>query len=483
MKKVYFFLLLFCFGLNSYSQQLIVTICSENNGCQFAEVTLSKAQIDNILDKPNFLAKEKTAVILNLTNCVSTIEKNTTPQLLHQKFEGKGTISQIKNFDLRKYIIDNACLSNCNSPLVPNAGQQANIKIGLNGNFTFTTKFTFSMQSSEGNYTTHFYFNINNGYSLMDNEAMKKITSENYGGEFDQIMTSYADFYQYTKSPEGNFSMKLGGKTDDILASTKKASIDFFKKFKKTGAIKRMYGDSDSEEYKGIDEEGNESSIWLSCSGSISVDKKVTYALTGFSGLGYVVNPAGETFLVTAIEGSGVQIKLINIEKQNASFSGKMYTPMGDMMGQAVSQNQQEMNESAENENQHGQAMLEQMVMQNKKFTQTSDLQDLASTELPKSEEFTSNQYNYLILGLEQSVKDIQKEIAELNKSQSDYKKRLSDLNCAKNCALSEKARYEKLKNQHLALLIQYKDDDEKREEKVGSLLQDFHTTLPCKCN
>jgi hypothetical protein len=483
MKKVYFFLLLFCFGLNSYSQQLIVTICSEKTGCQFAEVTLSKAQIDNILDKPNFLAKEKTAIILNLTNCVSTIEKNTTPQLLHQKFGGKGTISQIKNFDLRKYIIDNACLSNCNSPLTPNAGQQANIKIGLNGNFTFTTKFTFSMQSSEGNYTTHFYFNTNNGYSLMDNEAMKKITSENYGGEFDQIMTSYADFYQYTKSPEGNFSMKLGAKTDDILASTKKSSIDFFKKFKKTGARKRMYGDSDSEEYNGIDEEGNESSIWLSCSGSISVDKKVTYALTGFSGLGYVVNPAGETFLVTAIEGSGVQIKLINIEKQNASFSGKMYTPMGDMMGQAISQNQQEMNESTENENQYGQAMLEQMVMQNKKFTETSDLQDLASTELPKSEEFTSNQYNYLILGLEQSVKDIQKEIAELNKSQSDYKKRLSDLNCAKNCTLSEKARYEKLKSEHLALLIQYKDDDEKRNEKVGSLLQDFHTTLPCNCN
>jgi hypothetical protein len=384
---------------------------------------------------------------------------------------------------LRKYRIDNACVSNCNSKLIPNAGQQANIKIGLNGNFTFSTKFTFSMQSSEGSITTHFYLNTNNGYSLMDNEAMKKMTSENHGGELDQIMTSYADIYQYTKSPEGNFSMKLGGKNDAILASTKKSSIDFFKRFKKTGAIKRMYGDFDSEEYNGIDEEGNESSIWLSCSGSISVDKKVTYALSGFSGLGYVVNPQGETFLVTAIEGNDAQIKLINIEKQNASFSGKTYMPMGDMMGQAVSQNQQEMNETAENENQYGQAMLEQMVMQNKKFTETSDFQDLASTELIESEEFTSNQYNYLIVGLEQLVKDIQNEISELNKSQSDYKKRFSDLNCAKNCALSEKARYEKIKNQHLALLIQYKGEDEKRNEKAGSLLQDFHTTAPCGCD
>jgi hypothetical protein len=466
MKKLLFFIFL---AGNSYSQQQIITICSENNGCQFAEVILSKAQIDTILEKLNFLTNEKTAVILNLTNCVFTIEKNTTPQALHQKFGGKGIISQIKNFDLRKYRIDNACVSNCNSKLIPNAGQQANIKIGLNGNFTFSTKFTFSMQSSEGSITTHFYLNTNNGYSLMDNEAMKKMTSENHGGELDQIMTSYADIYQYTKSPEGNFSMKLGGKNDAILASTKKSSIDFFKRFKKTGAIKRMYGDFDSEEYNGIDEEGNESSIWLSCSGSISVDKKVTYALSGFSGLGYVVNPQGETFLVTAIEGNDAQIKLINIEKQNASFSGKTYMPMGDMMGQAVSQNQQEMNETAENENQYGQAMLEQMVMQNKKFTETSDFQDLASTELIESEEFTSNQYNYLIVGLEQLVKDIQNEI--------------SDLNCAKNCALSEKARYEKIKNQHLALLIQYKGEDEKRNEKAGSLLQDFHTTAPCGCD
>jgi hypothetical protein len=480
MKKLLFFIFL---AGNSYSQQQIITICSENNGCQFAEVILSKAQIDTILEKLNFLTNEKTAVILNLTNCVFTIEKNTTPQALHQKFGGKGIISQIKNFDLRKYRIDNACVSNCNSKLIPNAGQQANIKIGLNGNFTFSTKFTFSMQSSEGSITTHFYLNTNNGYSLMDNEAMKKMTSENHGGELDQIMTSYADIYQYTKSPEGNFSMKLGGKNDAILASTKKSSIDFFKRFKKTGAIKRMYGDFDSEEYNGIDEEGNESSIWLSCSGSISVDKKVTYALSGFSGLGYVVNPQGETFLVTAIEGNDAQIKLINIEKQNASFSGKTYMPMGDMMGQAVSQNQQEMNETAENENQYGQAMLEQMVMQNKKFTETSDFQDLASTELIESEEFTSSQYNYLIVGLEQLVKDIQNEISELNKSQSDYKKRFSDLNCAKNCALSEKARYEKIKNQHLALLIQYKGEDEKRNEKAGSLLQDFHTTAPCGCD
>ena len=151
MKKCYFLFLLFLFGLKSFSQQQIITICSEKNGCEFAKVNLSKAQIDNILDKPNFLVKEKEVVILNLVSCQSSIEKNSTPQSLHQKFGGKGNIVENKNFDLRNYFVKNNCAKNCNPSTVPNAGSQANIKIGLTGNFTFNKKISFSIESPEGN--------------------------------------------------------------------------------------------------------------------------------------------------------------------------------------------------------------------------------------------------------------------------------------------------------------------------------------------
>ena len=324
---------------------------------------------------------------------------------------------------------------------------------------------------------------MQNGYAMMDDNGIKKMVNENYEGEMTQIMTSTSDFYQFTKSSAGHSSMKLGGKNENLLASTQKISKDFFTNFKKTGAKKRWYGNVDSEEYHGIDQEGLRSSIWLSCPGAITVDKKVTYALTGFSGLGYVVNPQGETFLVTAIEGKDAKIRLLNIEDQNAIFSGKNYKPLGAMMAKAIGENQIKMNQNTTSENQYGKAMLDQMMKQNNKFSETSDVQDLASTALPKSEGFNSNQYNYIISGLEQSRKEIENQIAQLDKNQSDYKKQLSNLNCLKNCANSEKSRYEKVKIEHLALLSQYKNDDEKRDEKVSVLLQEFYTTVPCSCN
>jgi hypothetical protein len=480
MKNNLLLLFLVLFSYNFYGQQQIITICSEKNGCEFAKVNLTKAQIDDILQKPNFMVMEKEEVILNIIDCESIIEKNTTPQQLHQKYNGKGSCNEIKNFDLRKFMSEKNC---CRSPINPNAGEGANTKIGLNGNFTFTSKFTFSVQSSEGNFTSYFYLNLKNGYSLMDNSAMKKLANQEFDGEINQIMTPSSDFYQFMKSPEGSYSMKLGAKNKNTLITTQKSSTDFFKNFHKTGIKKMIYGSVQSEEYNGIDADGTEMSVWLSCSKGISVDKKITYAVTGFFGLGYVVSPTGETFLVNAIEGNGMKITLNTIEIQNKSFSGASYKPMGEMMGTAISQNQAEINKSASQENQYGEAMMQEMLQSANQFGQTSDIQDLPSIELANSTSFNSNYYDYIILGLQQAIEDRQQEIINLDKNTSNYKKRKAELICLKNCAEQEKTRFETLKQQHLAILNQYKEDEEEKNEKINELIQTQGAPKACDCD
>jgi hypothetical protein len=323
---------------------------------------------------------------------------------------------------------------------------------------------------------------MQNGYSMMDNDAMKKMAGEPFDGEVNQVMTATSDFYQYIKSPEGNFSMKLGGKQNNLLDNSKKVSADFFNNFKKTGAKKLIYGLEESEEYAGISE-GQKMSVWLSCSNGIAVDKKITYALTGFFGLGYVVNPAGQTFLITAIEGTDVAIKLRGIENANSSFFGNTYKPMGNMMATSLGEMQQELNTNLNNENEYASQMNLEMLRASREFAETSDLQDLPSTSLAGSEIFNANFYNYIIDGLQQSIDENQQAITDLDKNTTDYKKRIAQLNCLKNCATAEKTRYEKIKAQHLALLSQYKNDEEKRNEKVSELMMTNSQPKVCNCN
>ena len=63
-------LILFLLVSKMSAQTQIITICSEKNGCEMAKVNLTKSQMDNILEKPNFLVREKGEVILNMVECV-----------------------------------------------------------------------------------------------------------------------------------------------------------------------------------------------------------------------------------------------------------------------------------------------------------------------------------------------------------------------------------------------------------------------------
>lgn len=475
-------LILFLLVSKMSAQTQIITICSEKNGCEMAKVNLTKSQTDNILEKPNFLVREKGEVILNMVECVSTIEKNTTPQKLHEKFGGKGTIKQISNFDLKKYLFEKACGSRCNYPAKPNAGQQVNVKIGLNGEYTFNKKFTFKIEHPEANYSSNFYLNTQNGYSLLDNDAMKLFTGIESEGEVNQILTSTFDFHQYMSSSDGKYALKIGGKSDNKNAQSQAVAADFFKIFQKTGNKKMIAGKFESMEYTGMSD-GTKMSVWLSCADGISLDKKNTFTLTGFYGLGYIVNPWGETYLITEIAGDGMKIQLLNIENLTKTFSGKTYKLMGDVMAEALAANKSEIAEMENAENPYAAAIGKELIKSTSAFATTSDLQDFPTNEMASSEDYNSAYYDYLIAGLQKSIEDRQLSIKELDKNTTNYKKKIAELTCLKSCAMKEKQRFEKLKAQHLNLLVQYKNDTDTRNEKVSELMQSQGIPTACNCS
>jgi hypothetical protein len=388
-------------------------------------------------------------------------------------------------------------------PKVPNAGQLVNNEIGLNGNFSFNKKVGFSVNSPEGNFVSYFYLNTKNGNALMDWKGFKEMITENVEGEMTQIKTANNDFYQYIKSSEGNFVMKMGSGQSMVVhdIQTGMLSKQFFKTFRKTGNKLGIVGGNKYPrvEYSGIFE-GKKMSIWLSDPKEILIDTKFTYSISGYWGLGFIASPSGKTYMITGIEGEGVSIFMNYIENTSTNFSGKGYKPMGEMMGQAMAQNSAEINAAmqqmyaeanAEKDPKLKQLKLQQIkqtekLMQNTKanattFSQTNDLQDAPFVKDAISEDATGNYYNMMLTGLDQSIREHQlglKEAQENNDAKS-----IKRYNCLINCTLNEKNRLEKVKAEHIRILNQYKNDEDKRDEKLNQLMETQGLPKACNCD
>jgi len=387
-------------------------------------------------------------------------------------------------------------------PNTPNAGQSVYNEIGLNGEFTFNKKIGFSVNSPEGDLVSYFYLNTKNGNSMMDWKGLKEMLTETVEGEMTQIKNSNNDFYQYTKSSEGNFAMKMGSGQSMVVhdLQTGMLSKQFFKTFKKTGnKVGKVGGNKYPRvKYSGVFE-GKKMSIWLSHPQEILIDTKFTYSISGYWGLGFIASPTGKTYMITGIEGEGVSIFMNYIENTSANFSGKGYKPMGEMMGQAMAQNSVEMNAAmqqmyaeanAEEDPKLKQLKLQQIEQTEKllknansnatNFSQTSDLQDAPFVKDANSEDAMVNYYNMMLTSLDQSFREHQlglKEAQENNDAKSTNR-----YTCLINCTSNEKNRLEKVKAQHIKILSQYKNDEEKRDEKINQLMETQGMPMACEC-
>lgn len=300
-------IILLCYTLiyvSGYTQVQTITICSEKNGCEFAKVNLNKNQIDAILVKPNFLAKEKGAIILNLVDCISTIEKTKTIQAIHQAHGGKGTIKERKNFDLKKYLIEKACFFNC-----PNS----------------TKRISFQASTDEFNGSGYYFHNIQAEESFMPNASWQQL----YNGEMDGIiMNTYLkknEHISYTIDSEGNkWKMKMphGTVFEDLNEAS--FSTKFHKVFKKTGNKKKFLNTTEIQyEYTGKDAEGKKMILWLLPAGNVCYSQGKAI-VTGFNNLGYIVVD-GITYLIAELSGADLNVKVTGIEDGTYSFDTSGY--------------------------------------------------------------------------------------------------------------------------------------------------------------
>lgn len=392
---------------------------------------------------------------------------------------------------------------NIPKPKQSNAGKEIYNEIGLNGNFSFNKKITFSTYSSEGDFTSHFYLNTKNGYSMQDTEGFRMMVKESLEGEMTQIKTANNDFYQYTKSSEGNFVMKMGSGQSMVVHDIQTADLSktFFKTFKKTG---NKVGKTGGNKYPRVEYsgtfEGEKMSIWLSSPQDILIDTKFTYSLSGYWGLGFIASPSKRTYMITGITGKGFSVFMNDISNTTKTFSGKGYKPMGAMFAKAMQQNQSSISEEetamqqAINEETDPtlkalkQKEFEMYKKQKAKllkdagqFAETSDMADLPFVKDASQEKPTGDYYDMLILMLDQSVREHQlglKEAQENNDAKS-----IKRYNCLINCTSNEKNRLEKVKTQHIKILQQHKNDEELRDEKLNQLMMNEGQPIACNCD
>lgn len=387
-------------------------------------------------------------------------------------------------------------------PKTPNAGTTIYEKLSIQSNFTFNKKVGFMVASSEGDMVGHFFLNTKNGYSLLPHEALSEMAKSD--GEINQIMSPFSEFFQYIISSEGNFVMKM---SSDISSESnhvwisKEGSKKFFSTFKKTGKIIKLGGQKQfkSIEYSGKDENGKTIYVYLAAAPDIRIDTRKTYSLTGHWGLGYIASPSKRTYMITGIKGGDAGIFMTYIENASHSFSGKIYQPMGERIGTAIEEKMPEIEASmaeaiaqanAEEDPKLRQLMLEQIKqMQNlnsktlsnaKDFSKSSDVKDVPFNNDVNDPKATADFYDIQIVAREQSIREVELGLIEAQKS-NDIK-RINQYSCTKNCYITERNRLQKVKTEHLNILNKYKNDEDKRDEKINQLMQTDGTPKACEC-
>lgn len=383
-----------------------------------------------------------------------------------------------------------------------NAGTNVYDKIGLQSTFTFNKKVGFMVASSEGDMVGHFFFNTKNGYALLPHEALSEMVQGD--GELNQILSPFTEFFQYTKSSEGNFVMKMSSNISSESNHdwiSKESSKKFFSTFKKTGNSIKLGGQKQfkSIEYQGKDDDGKTMYVYLAAAPDIRIDTRKTFSLTGHWGLGYIASPSKRTYLITGIKGGDMGIFMTYIENTSHTFSGKNYTPMGEMVESAIQEKMPEMEAAmaealaqanAEEDPKLRQLMLEQIKqMENLKkrtttkaetFAHTSDINDLPYVSDVNDPKATADFYDMQIMAREQTIREVELSLAEAQIG-SDSKV-INRLICTKNCFTTELNRLQKVKAEHIKILNQYKNDDEQRDERINQLMETQGIPKACEC-
>ncbi len=306
MKNLYLMAIGF-FLFTSVRAQQTVAICKEKYGCDIAQVNLPRPEIDKLLGKTNFLTAAGKGAILLLNSCNATIEEKRTTLDLHKAFGGKTSPKILSSFDLKRYLVEKACVSNC-----PNT----------------TKRISFKLTSPEHSGSGYFFANLKNGEAYMPDAAFQQFYAgtEGFAGmKVDAFFRNF-QYITYFVDPEGKkfkSDMPIGTSMAGIGNDLKNESR-FKNDFKVTGKKRQHLNTKDFEyEYVGKDDEGAALTFWLGPAYNVCLPPGKFDAF-GFWNLGYI-SVDGKTHLVAEISGPGFKVTVTNVSEGNYSFNPAGY--------------------------------------------------------------------------------------------------------------------------------------------------------------
>jgi hypothetical protein len=114
------------------------------------------------------------------------------------------------------------------------------------------------------------------------------------------------------------------------------------------------------------------------------------------------------------------------------------------------------------------------------KFAKSSDIQDLTYVKDIHKEGATGNYYDMLLTVMDQKIREYELEKQKAVKTKDE--KGAKRFTCLINCTKAERARLEKVKADHVNILKQFKDEEDKRDEKINELMLTAGQPKACNC-
>lgn len=294
----------------SAGAQRKLLFCEEKKGCSIASTRLSEAELEAMFRQPNLLLNADSTSFLVINGCQATLEKEKTPQQIHQSFGGQGTPGRKLNADLRQYLSQKGC-------------------IGCPNN---TQRISFAVKSSEHSGSGYFFANLKSGEAYMPNASFQQFYAgtEGFGNMTIDAFFRDKKYISYVIDPEGKkYRMDMAIGTDmKTIDGQDLDNQEYFKNnFKATGR-KRPHLNTTLEEveYSGQGEEGP-LSFWLTPARTVCLPAGQFDAL-GFFNLGHLAID-GVTYLVCEISGPDFQVRVTGVEEGSYQFNPAGYAPVG----------------------------------------------------------------------------------------------------------------------------------------------------------
>ncbi|MCH7413512.1 hypothetical protein MM213_08455 [Belliella sp. R4-6] len=326
---------------------------------------------------------------------------------------------------------------------------------------------------------SYFYHSTDDGLSIKDNKALEMMSKEKMDGQIHQVFDPHNErFAAYIKNREGAFYtiMNMGGDDDG------KADFDgrnFFEFAKKSGRKTKVdFLGLECEEYV-VFLEGKKVGIWLAKSPDVKFAGESPKQVLGYSGLGYVYDGKGNTYLIVGMRNSNSLILMTGYENINFSFDSRGYKGFNTYLTEQLGGNP-----FANGDPSGYNTMVEKQNSENwSQFMESNEILSLGQGY--DSPDFTIEVYDMMIATMENHILGANTALSELrNSSGEEASRRRAEAQCNLNCYTKKKSEIENLKKQVLAIQKNSRISYDEKQDRLDEVYEKFGETQsrPCDC-